>query len=117
LLQGADQDGDTQCEGGFALPRGYRVGPAAPTSSDKFTSCGFAIVVGQSYLAGNPDLTTPQTPVSVSAQSPHANCPDVQSSHPNVQCSGNAFLMRCQEEGTDQWITCRGGNDAIVYVY
>ncbi|ORV62551.1 protein kinase domain-containing protein [Mycobacterium fragae] len=117
LLQGADQGGDSQCEGGFPLPRGYRVGPAAPTSSDKFTSCAFAIVVGQSYLADNPDLTSPQTPRSVAAQSPLANCPDVQNDHPNVQCSGNAFLMQCQQEGLDQWITCRGGNDAVVYIY
>jgi serine/threonine protein kinase len=117
LLQGADRDGDTQCDGGFSLPRGYRVGPATPTSSDKFTSCAFAIVVGQSYLASNPDPTSPRTPISVSAQSPHANCPDVQSSNPNIQCSGNAFLMQCQQEGADQWITCQGGNDAIVYIY
>jgi serine/threonine protein kinase len=116
-LQGEDQDGDAQCVGGFALPRGYRVSPATPTSSNKFTSCGFAIVVGQSFLASNPDLTSPQTVISVAAQSPHANCPDVQSNHPNVQCSGNAFLMQCAEEGADQWITCRGGNDAIVYIY
>jgi serine/threonine protein kinase len=117
MLQGADQDGDSQCDGGFALPRGYRVGPAAPASSDNFTSCAFAMVVGQSYLAANPDPTTPQVPVSVAALSPHANCPDVQSSNPSVQCSGNAFLMQCQEEASDQWITCRGGNDAVVYIY
>jgi serine/threonine protein kinase len=117
LLQGADRDGDTQCDGGFSLPRGYRVGPATPTSSDKFTSCAFAMVVGQSYLATNPDPTSPQTPISVAALSPLVNCPDVQSNNPNVQCSGNAFLMQCQEENVDQWITCRGGNDAIVYIY
>jgi eukaryotic-like serine/threonine-protein kinase len=116
-LQGEDRNGDTQCAGGFALPRGYRVSPAAPTYSDVFTSCAFAVVVGQSYLANNPDLTSPQAPISVAAQSPRANCPDVQSSHPNVQCSGDAFLMHCAEEGADQWITCRGGNDAIVYIY
>jgi eukaryotic-like serine/threonine-protein kinase len=116
-LQGEDRNGDAQCASGFALPRGYRVSPAAPTYSDVFTSCAFAIVVGQSYLANNPDLTSPQAPISVAAQSPRANCPDVQSSHPNVQCSGDAFLMHCAEEGADQWITCRGGNDAIVYIY
>ncbi len=117
LLQGADQDGNTQCSDGFALPRGYRVGPAAPTSSTTFTSCSFAIVVGQSYLAANPDLTSPQTSISVDAQSPRANCPDIQSSNPDVRCDGNAFVMQCQEEGVDQWITCRGGNNAIVYIY
>ncbi len=117
LLQGADLDGDSQCVDGFALPRGYRVGPAAPTSSTTFTSCAFAIVVGQSYLAANPDLTSPQTSIAVAAQSPRVNCPDVQSSNPGIRCSGDAFLMQCQEEGADQWITCRGGNDAIVYIY
>jgi len=117
LLQGADQDGDAQCAGGFALPRGYRVGPATPDNPNTFTSCAFAIVVGQSYVASNPDLTSPQTQISVNAQSPRVNCPDVASSHPNVQCSGNAFVMQCQEESADQWITCRGGNDAVVYIF
>src|SRR5277367_5499031 len=41
-LQGEDQDGDAQCAGGFALPRGYRVSPATPTGSGSFTSCAFA---------------------------------------------------------------------------
>jgi serine/threonine protein kinase len=116
-LQGEDRNGDGQCSGGFALPRGYRVSPAAPTYSEIFTSCAFAIVVGQSYLADNPDLSAPQTPISVAALSPRVSCSVVQSGHPNVQCSGDAFLMHCAEEGADQWITCRGGNDAIVYVY
>jgi eukaryotic-like serine/threonine-protein kinase len=116
-LQGEDRNGDAQCAGGFALPRGYRVSPAAPTYSDVFTSCSFAIVVGQSYLANNPNLTSPQASISIAAQSPRASCSDVQSAHPNVECSGDAFLMHCAEEGADQWITCRGGNDAIVYIY
>jgi serine/threonine protein kinase len=116
-LQGPDHEGNAQCEGGFALPRGYRVSPTAPTSYASFTSCAFAIVVGQSFLATNPDLTSPRNPISVVAQSPRANCLDVQANNPNVQCSGNAFLMQCQEEGGDQWITCRGGNNAIVYIY
>jgi hypothetical protein len=116
-LQGEDQDGDAQCAGGFGLPRGYRVSPATPNGSGAFTSCAFAIVVGQSFLASNPEMTSPQTSISIAAQSPRVNCPDVQSNNPNVQCSGNAFLMQCQEEGGDQWITCRGGNNAIVYIY
>ena len=118
LLQGADRDGDTQCDGGFCLPRGYpKRALNMPTSSDKFTSCAFAIVVGQSYLATNPDPDITADNDSRLRTIPAREWPDVQSSNPNIQCSGNAFLMQCQEEGADQWITCRGGNDAIVYIY
>lgn len=44
-------------------------------------------------------------------------CLSVQKRFPNVQCSGDDFVMNCAIEGADDWITCRGGNNAIVYIF
>lgn len=33
------------------------------------------------------------------------------------ECVGDRFLVTCAVEGSDPWITCRGGRDAIVFLY
>ncbi|MET0473772.1 MAG: serine/threonine-protein kinase [Mycobacterium sp.] len=33
------------------------------------------------------------------------------------ECVGDKFLVTCAVEGTDPWITCRGGRDAVVLLY
>ncbi|MDT5152480.1 MAG: serine/threonine protein kinase, bacterial, partial [Mycobacterium sp.] len=33
------------------------------------------------------------------------------------KCVGDEFLVTCGVEGTDPWITCRGGRDAVVFLY
>jgi serine/threonine-protein kinase len=33
------------------------------------------------------------------------------------ECVGDEFLVTCAVEGTDPWITCRGGRDAVVVLY
>jgi serine/threonine-protein kinase len=33
------------------------------------------------------------------------------------ECVGDEFLVTCGVEGTDPWITCRGGRDAVVFLY
>jgi serine/threonine-protein kinase len=32
-------------------------------------------------------------------------------------CDGANFVMECVASGTDNWITCTGGNNARVYLY
>ena len=32
-------------------------------------------------------------------------------------CVGDDFLVTCAAEGTDPWVTCRGGRDAVVILY
>jgi hypothetical protein len=56
----------------------------------------------------------------ISVTSPFATCPSVrQNVNPNVDCNGDAFWMECIREGPDEamWIACRGGNDAVVYIW
>ncbi len=114
LLQGADQGDDSRCVNGYPLANGNRVGPAPPTSDGTFTSCGFAIEVGTAYWVGSPDPTVPKT---VYSPSPYGSCLSVKANNPSVECSGADFVMHCAMEGADQWITCRGGNDAIIYIF
>lgn len=33
------------------------------------------------------------------------------------ECVGDDFLVSCAVEGSDPWITCRGGRDAVVILY
>lgn len=115
LLQSADQNSDDRCATGFRLANDVLVAPAR-SFGDHYTSCGFAIAVGQTYLASNPDYMSARR---ISVASPSAKCPDVRSNNPNVQCDGENFWMQCQMEGPHQamWIACRGGNDAVVYIY
>ena len=118
LLSGTDQGGDSRCAGGgYPLGSNYRVGPAAAPASGPYTSCGFAIAVGESYLATPPSDYRYST--RISAASPSAGCLQVSANNPyaNIQCDGNQFVMECQMMGADQWITCRGGNNATVYIF
>lgn len=118
LLSGADLAGDSRCSNnGYPLADNFRVGPAASSGTGPYTSCGFAIAVGESYLAARP--SDYRYSIRISAASPSAGCPQVRANNPyaNIQCDGNQFVMECQMIGTDQWITCRGGNNATVYVF
>jgi hypothetical protein len=36
---------------------------------------------------------------------------------PGALCDGSNFLMHCQKEPGDSWITCIGGNNARVYLW
>jgi eukaryotic-like serine/threonine-protein kinase len=118
LLSGADLNGDSRCAGGgYFLANNFRVGPAASSGTGPYTSCGFAIAVGESYVTSRPGDY--RYAIRISAASPSAGCLQVSANNPNanIQCNGNQFVMECQMVGSDQWITCRGGNNAIVYIY
>lgn len=74
------------------------------------TSCYFAESVGNAYVARNPD---PRTTVSIAAAGA-VDCRSVATSPP---CSGSSFVMQCGMRGTQKWITCTGGNRAVVFIY
>lgn len=74
--------------GSAVLPRAGRASGA--------TSCPFARTVRDAYLA----TASPGDPASVDAYSP---------------VTGQSYQMRCT--GDDRHITCRGGNNAVVYLY
>ena len=74
-------------EGGADLPRAGR--------GTVETSCPFAIAVREAYL----DTARPGDPASVQALSP---------------VTGQTYTMGCQG---GEVVTCRGGNNAVVYLY
>ena len=115
LLRTPDMHGDSSCLNGKPLPNhpGSRAGPGLSSGADK-TSCLFAFTVAQAYWAA---YSTPSSqPQEVIAHG-SVGCTTVQRDFPNVQCSGDDFIMFCQIVGGDDWITCTGGNDAIVYIF
>jgi serine/threonine protein kinase len=116
LLSVPDFNSDPNCVNGQPLPNhpGGRAGPRYYAAGEGKTSCAFAFSVGQAYWDVNPTPGPQQQPVIAAGT---VWCTTVQQSHPNVQCSGNNFVMYCSIEAGDNWITCRGGNDAVVYIF
>ena len=33
------------------------------------------------------------------------------------RCEGTDFVMDCRIAGNDDWVTCQGGRDAVVYLF
>jgi serine/threonine protein kinase len=98
------------CDNGFSLTNMTGFGTHAQRGSDG-TSCFFARSLLISYWNRYGNATREQRSVS----SPGAvDCSTVDG---NVLCDGSNFVIQCVAEGSDNWITCRGGNDAIVYLY
>jgi eukaryotic-like serine/threonine-protein kinase len=100
--------GGTSCPDGLQLP-GRSGWPTNAGRGAETTSCQFAYNVGVAYwnTGSLPSRDTRQViaPGTVS-------CPNVASN-----CSGNDFIMTCTVNGNDTWITCTGGNDAVVYLW
>ena len=76
------------------------------------TTCLFAQNVGAAYVDSNPDPTVPQ---DIAAHG-SVDCSDVVG-NPRCTNGGRDFVMTCSMIGGDRWVTCRGGNNAVVYVY
>lgn len=76
------------------------------------TTCLFAQNVGAAYVDSNPDPTVPQ---NIAAHG-SVDCSDVVG-NPRCTNGGRDFVMTCSMIGGDRWVTCRGGNNAVVYVY
>jgi serine/threonine protein kinase len=114
LYRGLDPSG-ASCPEGFSMPGHSGWATNAGPGSDK-TSCSFANNVLLAYWNGPPpSRDSRQVMVASSA----ITCPEVSGNHPdmNIECSGNDFVMTCVVNGADTWITCTGGNDAVVYLY
>jgi serine/threonine protein kinase len=115
LYQDPDNyDGDLSCVNGKPLPA--HPGGRAGRGSDK-TSCQFAFNVGQAYWSGWGGNSDPRYPRRITAPGA-VPCSSVQARVPGVQCGSNdEFVMNCAVEGADEWITCRGGDQAVVYIF
>ena len=110
LVTGPDESALHQsCDQGFTLPGGSGFGTHAGRGTPE-TSCHFADSVLTSYWAtyGNASAL----PRAVSAPGT-VDC----SSVPGALCNGSNFLMQCQQNAGEGWITCAGGSNARVYLW
>ncbi|MGE2816114.1 serine/threonine-protein kinase [Mycobacterium heidelbergense] len=97
------------CDQGFSLPTGTGFGTHAGRGTPE-TSCLFTSSVLTSYWAeyGN------ASPLPRAVSAPGAvDCKTV----PGALCNGSNFLMHCQQQPGDSWITCIGGKSARVYMW
>ena len=70
-------------------------------------TCAFVENVLRSYWNAADPSDAPRTIVTAGA----IPCGD------GAQCSGEQFVVTCAVEAPDPWVTCRGGRDAVVYLY
>jgi serine/threonine-protein kinase len=110
LISGPDNSaGHESCDYGWSLNNitgwGSHAGRGIPE-----TSCYFAGSVLTSYWneCGRPSRQVR----TVSAQGA-VDCNTVD----GAVCDGSNFVMQCAAYGSDNWITCAGGNNARVYLY
>ena len=110
IVQGADNSRSHQsCDQGFSVPGASGFGSHAGRGTPE-TSCYFASSVLTSYW--NQYGNASREPRTVAAPGA-VDCNTV----PGAQCTGPNFLMHCAASGSDNWITCTGGNNARVYLY
>ncbi len=110
LVLGPDSSPTHQsCDEGFSLTNETGFGSHSGRGTPE-TSCFFARSVLISYwnTYGNASrqLRTVSAPGSV-------DCNNVE----GARCDGSSFLMECAAYGSDNWITCTGGNNARVFLY
>ncbi|MGA9493886.1 MAG: serine/threonine-protein kinase [Mycobacterium sp.] len=98
------------CDNGFSLTKLTGFGTRSQRGSGG-TSCFFARSVLVSYWNRYGNATRDQRSVSAPGA---VDCRTVDG---NAICDGSNFVLQCAAEGSDNWITCRGGNDAVVYLY
>jgi serine/threonine-protein kinase len=97
------------CDQGFSLPDATGFGTHAGRGTPE-TSCLFTESVLKSYWGAYGNAS----PLPRAVSAPGAvDCRSV----PGALCDGSNFLMHCQNESGDSWITCIGGNNARVYLW
>ncbi len=96
------------CPDGFSLPNRTGFGTHAYRGSVE-TSCQFTSNVLRSYW----DQFSTATPQTRSVIAPGT----VRCSTTGGQCSGDDFIMQCGVEAHNDYITCRGGRNAVVFLY
>lgn len=103
-------DGSTQhesCPSGAAIPvaTGW---PARSGRGTAMTSCQFTRNVGEAYWRSGPPNQAPRRVVASGA---------VECTLGRSLCENGSFVMSCVVVASQDWITCEGGRDAIVYLY
>jgi hypothetical protein len=98
-----------QCDAGWSLTNASGWGTHSGRGSAE-TSCFFARSVLTSYWNQYGDAS--RAPRTVSAPGA-VNCQTVA----GASCDGPNFVMQCAAYGSENWITCTGGNNARTYLY
>jgi serine/threonine kinase PknH len=113
LVTGPDQSAShTSCDLGYRLTNNTGFGTHAGRGSPE-TSCYFANAVLVAYWNTYGNATTDSRVVS----SPGAvDCNTVQGASCDPKNRAN-FLMQCGGDGSNPWIRCTGGKDAVVYLW
>ena len=113
LVTGPDQSGShAVCDQGFQFPNATGFGTQAGRGTPQ-TSCYFAhsvlLAYWNTYGNASPAARTVSAPGYVACSTvPGANCDPKNTTN---------FLMQCAGDGSNPWIKCTGGEDAIVYLW
>jgi len=113
LVTGPDQSvSHTSCDLGYRLTNTSGFGTHAGRGSPE-TSCYFANTVLVSYWNAYGNASTAPRVVSAPGA---VDCNTV----PGASCDSKNranFLMQCSGDGSNPWIKCTGGKDAVVYLW
>ncbi len=113
LVTGPDQSiSHTSCDQGYQVANGTGFGTHAGRGSAA-TSCFFANSVLLAYWNAYGNAST--APRSVSAQGA-VPCNTVPGASCDPKNTAN-FLMQCARDGSNPWIKCTGGKEAVVYLW
>ncbi|MGE5694620.1 MAG: serine/threonine-protein kinase [Candidatus Sericytochromatia bacterium] len=113
LVKGPDQTDPPQtCDDGFSLTAhtGWGTHSGRGTAD---TSCVFANNVLIAYWEQYPSASRQLRTVSARGA---VDCYTVAGARCDPANRAN-FLMECSAKGSDSWITCEGGKNAVVYLY
>jgi serine/threonine kinase PknH len=113
LVTGPDQSSNhAVCDQGYQLTNATGFGTHAGRGTPK-TSCYFANSVLLAYWNAYGNAST--APRSISAPG-FVPCNTVEGANCDPRNTAN-FLMQCAGDGSNPWIKCTGGNDAVVYLW
>jgi serine/threonine-protein kinase len=113
LVTGPDQSGShASCDQGYQLPNAAGFGTQAGRGSPE-TSCYFAHSVLVAYWNTYGNASTASRTISAPGYVACATVPGAKCDPKNT----NNFLMQCAGDGSNPWIKCTGGKDAIVYLW
>ena len=113
LVTGPDQSiSHTNCDQGYQVANGTGFGTHAGRGSAG-TSCFFANSVMLAYWNAYGNASAAQRSVSAQGAVP---CDTVPGASCDPRNAAN-FLMHCAGDGSNPWIKCMGGKDAVVYLW
>ena len=113
LVTGPDQSGShASCDQGYQLPNATGFGTNAGRGTPE-TSCYFAHSVLVAYWNAYGNASAASRTISAPG---YVACDTVPGANCDPRNTTN-FLMHCAGDGSNPWIKCTGGKDAVVYLW